>query len=220
MDIKYFNVTMNTAPFSSDTERDIGNYINKDIAMKVGHFLNEVNDRTLSSDNRKVFHDLNPKPPAHWYYTEFLKFHEDQQKIIDDYGYNYGHFNIFNNLSVSDEKLRKTLTTYNKNSICSSTIIEYDNVPLLLLLTPNILSAKPELFHTFLTALDTVSILLSPDVEALIVSISVGVVKYPIYSGKDISNCSVVTSIISLLIAKSSSPLGLFLIGIFNPINV
>lgn len=80
-------------------------------------FLNEVMDRTLSSDDRKIFHDLNPKPPSHWYYTDFLKFHEEQSAITKDYGYNYGHFNIFNNLSITDDKLRKVLSTYNKNSI-------------------------------------------------------------------------------------------------------
>jgi PBSX family phage terminase large subunit len=80
-------------------------------------FLNEAMDRTLSSDNRKVFHDLNPKPPNHWYYTDFLKFHEEQESKIQDYGYNYGHFNIFNNLSISDDKLKQVLATYNKNSI-------------------------------------------------------------------------------------------------------
>lgn len=80
-------------------------------------FLNEVMDRTLSSDDRKIFHDLNPKPPSHWYYTDFLKFHEEQSAIIKDYGYNYGHFNIFNNLSISNKKLKETLRTYDKNSI-------------------------------------------------------------------------------------------------------
>lgn len=80
-------------------------------------FINEVMDRTLSSNNRKIFHDLNPKPPAHWYYTGFLKFHEIQQSKITNYGYNYGHFNIFNNLSISNEKLKKILITYDKHSI-------------------------------------------------------------------------------------------------------
>ena len=80
-------------------------------------FLNEVMDRTLSSDDRKIFHDLNPKPPAHWYYTEFLKFHEEQNLKVENYGYNYGHFNIFDNLSISNEKLKNILRTYDKNSI-------------------------------------------------------------------------------------------------------
>jgi hypothetical protein len=44
MDITYFCVTVNTPPFSSDTEYEIGNYINEDIAKKVWSFLYQVND--------------------------------------------------------------------------------------------------------------------------------------------------------------------------------
>lgn len=80
-------------------------------------FLKEVMDRTISSSDRKIFHDLNPKPPAHWYYTEILDFHEEQQKIDKNYGYNYEHFNIFDNMSIKDEQLKTILKTYDKNSI-------------------------------------------------------------------------------------------------------
>ena len=80
-------------------------------------FLKEVFDRTISSAKRKIFHDLNPKPPAHWYYTEILEFHEKQQKINKNYGYNYEHFNIFDNMSITDEALKIVLSTYDKSSI-------------------------------------------------------------------------------------------------------
>lgn len=80
-------------------------------------FLKEVEDRTLSSDDRKIFHDLNPKSPKHWYYTEYLAFHEEQQKKDSSYGFNYEEFNIFDNLSITDEKLKKVISTYDKNSI-------------------------------------------------------------------------------------------------------
>ena len=80
-------------------------------------FLKEVEDRTLSSDDRKIFHDLNPKSPKHWYYTEYLAFHEEQQKKDNSYGFNYEEFNIFDNLSITDEKLKQRLSTYDKNSI-------------------------------------------------------------------------------------------------------
>ena len=80
-------------------------------------FLKEVMDRTISSSNRKIFHDLNPKPPAHWYYTEILDFHEQQQKLDKNYGYNYEHFNIFDNMSITDEQLKTILKTYDKSSI-------------------------------------------------------------------------------------------------------
>ena len=80
-------------------------------------FVQEVFDRTLTSSNRKVFHDLNPKAESHWYYTDVLYFHEEQQRKDKNYGYNYGHFTIADNLSVDNEKLRNTLKTYQKGTV-------------------------------------------------------------------------------------------------------
>jgi len=77
-------------------------------------FLKEVFDRTLSSPSRKIFHDLNPKAEGNWYYKDILEFHEKQQAANSAYGYNYGHFTIADNLSVSDEQLRQVLATYDK----------------------------------------------------------------------------------------------------------
>lgn len=80
-------------------------------------FLKEVFDRTLSSANRKIFHDLNPKEEEHWYYSDILKFHEGQQDKDSGYGYNYGHFTLVDNMSLSDNKIRKLLATYEKDSV-------------------------------------------------------------------------------------------------------
>lgn len=80
-------------------------------------FLKEVFDRTLSSSSRRIFHDLNPKEEEHWYYTDILEYHEKQLEDDPDYGYNYGHFTIADNYSVSDEKLRETLKTYKKGTV-------------------------------------------------------------------------------------------------------
>lgn len=81
------------------------------------NFLKEVFDRTMSSGNRKVFHDLNPKDPHHFYYDEILAFHEQQQKTNPSYGYNYGHFTIADNMSISNSKLRSILKTYQKGTV-------------------------------------------------------------------------------------------------------
>lgn len=80
------------------------------------NFIQEVFDRTISSPDRKIFHDLNPKAPGHWYY-DILDFHEKQQDADLRYGYNYGHFTIADNMSISDEQLRRILKTYDKNSV-------------------------------------------------------------------------------------------------------
>lgn len=80
-------------------------------------FLKEVFDRTLSSTDRKIFHDLNPKEEEHWYYMDILAYHEEQQAIDGSYGYNYGHFTLVDNMSLSDEKIRTVLKTYQKGTV-------------------------------------------------------------------------------------------------------
>lgn len=80
-------------------------------------FIQEVFDRTISSADRKIFHDLNPKAERHWYYTDVLDFHQEEQQKNKDYGYNYGHFTIADNMSIDNEKLRKILQTYEKGTV-------------------------------------------------------------------------------------------------------
>lgn len=80
-------------------------------------FIQEVFDRTLSSPDRKIFHDLNPKAEAHWYYQDVLNFHEEKLKANPNYGLNYGHFTIADNMSISDDQLRGVLSTYDKKSV-------------------------------------------------------------------------------------------------------
>ena len=80
-------------------------------------FIKEIFDRTLSSPDRKVFHDLNPKAEGHWYYKTILDFHEAKQRENPDYGLNYGHFSIADNMSISDDRLRAVLATYDRKSI-------------------------------------------------------------------------------------------------------
>ena len=80
-------------------------------------FVQEVLDRTLASRNRKVFMDLNPKPPRHWFYTDFLDYQDAQRKAGQNPGYNYAHFTIADNMSISDSQLRALLRTYDKQSV-------------------------------------------------------------------------------------------------------
>lgn len=80
-------------------------------------FVKECIDRTLASKNLKIFHDLNPKEPTHPYYSGFLDFHEEKQKNDPAYGFNYGHFNILDNMSISNKDLKKHLNKYDKNTV-------------------------------------------------------------------------------------------------------
>ena len=80
-------------------------------------FVKEVFDRTLTSSERKLFFDLNPKPPAHWFYAEVLDFFMKKHEGGDMPDFNYAHLTLESNLSITDEALKKLLNTYDRESI-------------------------------------------------------------------------------------------------------
>lgn len=79
-------------------------------------FVKECMTRTLTSHDRKLFMDLNPKPPQHWFYVDFLNFYDKQAAAGLLEGYNYEHFTVLDNLSISKKQLRTQLMTYDKKS--------------------------------------------------------------------------------------------------------
>lgn len=79
-------------------------------------FVMECFDRTLASNHRQVFMDLNPKPPRHWFYLDILDFHTEQQTKNPRYGLNQSHMTVADNTSLSDDALRSMLATYDRDS--------------------------------------------------------------------------------------------------------
>ncbi len=80
-------------------------------------FMKECIDRTLASRRRQVFFDLNPKPPSHWFYKDFLDFQDELKRQGKNPGYNYGHFMVLDNQSLTNEQLRVELAKYGHNSL-------------------------------------------------------------------------------------------------------
>ena len=80
-------------------------------------FVKECFDRTMASSNRKIFMDLNPKPPRHWFYVEILDHHDNIIANDPTYEYNFSHFTIWNNLSITSKQLKTILRTYDKTSM-------------------------------------------------------------------------------------------------------
>ena len=80
-------------------------------------FVKEVFTRTLTSSDRKLFFDLNPKAPSHWFYDQILGFYDKESASGRIHGYNYEHFTIADNLSLSAETLKELINTYDKGSI-------------------------------------------------------------------------------------------------------
>lgn len=80
-------------------------------------FVEEVIDRTLASKKRQLFFDLNPKPPRHWFYTEFLDYQDELKEQGKNPFYNYGHFTVSDNLSISRANLVDMLQKYDRSSV-------------------------------------------------------------------------------------------------------
>ncbi|MDP4144501.1 MAG: phage terminase large subunit [Bacillota bacterium] len=80
-------------------------------------FVQEVFDRTLASSKRQLFFDLNPMPPSHWFYRDILDYQDTLKERGENPGYNYAHFTIMDNLSISNERLKEVLKTYDKSSL-------------------------------------------------------------------------------------------------------
>lgn len=80
-------------------------------------FFQEVMDRTLASSRRQLFFDLNSKPPGHWFYRDFLDFQDALKEKGQNPGYNYGHFTVLNNYSVTAAQLRELLSKYDRGSV-------------------------------------------------------------------------------------------------------
>lgn len=80
-------------------------------------FIKECFDRTISSSLRKIFFDINPKNPNHWFYTDIIDVHQANNLKYKNYGYVWEHFTIADNLSISNERAKEILRTYDKKSV-------------------------------------------------------------------------------------------------------
>ena len=77
-------------------------------------FIKVAMARQAASKQPKILWDLNPCSPTHRIYVDYIDKYE-QQGLIG--GYNYGHFTINDNLSISDERREEIKSMYDENSI-------------------------------------------------------------------------------------------------------
>lgn len=76
-------------------------------------FIKVAFGRQVASLNPKVLWDLNPCNPKHKIYTDYI------DKYRTDYigGYNYEHFTLHDNLSITPQRLREIESQYDRASI-------------------------------------------------------------------------------------------------------
>ena len=90
-----------------------GMWIATEINLHHDSFIKDAFNRQLASKTRRVFWDLNPSSPANFIYKDYI------DKFEETYGerYNYEHFTIRDNASITEERIRDIESQYDKNSV-------------------------------------------------------------------------------------------------------
>lgn len=107
---------------SNSWKRIIGNSYGMWIATEINvhhdSMIKECFDRLRMSSDEKVFWDLNPSNPKHSIYVDYIdKYAEMESKGKFSGGYNYEHFTIFDNASLTEKQVANTLSTYTPGTV-------------------------------------------------------------------------------------------------------
>ncbi len=95
-----------------------GMWIATEINLHHDNTIKEAFNRQLAAKRRKVFWDLNPEHPKAPIYTEYIDLYAQRAaegKLLG--GFNYRHFNIFENINISKERLDQIISQYDPGSI-------------------------------------------------------------------------------------------------------
>lgn len=81
-----------------------GYWIATEIDLHHSSFIEEALARQLMANDMALFWDLNPNNPKHWIYKDYI----DKWAETEDMrgGYNYEHFTIFDNASLTKERIK------------------------------------------------------------------------------------------------------------------
>lgn len=77
-------------------------------------FIKVALARQLASHEIKILWDLNPCSPKHKIYTQYIDKYKSNGLLG---GYNYGHFTIADNMSITDERKQEIISMYDPNTI-------------------------------------------------------------------------------------------------------
>ncbi len=96
-----------------------GMWIATEINLHSPAFIEEAMNRQLAARDRRIFWDLNPCVPTAPIYTEYLDRYGGMVRDGEVGGefYNYEHFTIFDNPTISPERLEEITAQYDKGSV-------------------------------------------------------------------------------------------------------
>lgn len=108
---------------SSDSYKKIrgnsyGMWIATEINLHHDNTIKEAFNRQLAAKRRKIFWDLNPEHPKAPIYQDYLDVYAEKAKAgLLLGGYNYQHFNIFENVNIPRKRLMEIVSQYDPESI-------------------------------------------------------------------------------------------------------
>lgn len=95
-----------------------GMWIATEINLHHDNTIKEAFNRQLAAKRRKIFWDLNPDNPNSKIYVDYIdKYAKKHKEGTLLGGYNYQHFTIFDNITISELRKQEIISQYDKNSI-------------------------------------------------------------------------------------------------------
>lgn len=85
-----------------------GMWIATEINLHHDDTIKEAFNRQLAARNRRIFWDLNPTAPSAWIYTDYIDRFDEQFGA----NYNYEHFTIYDNATISKARLAEIESQY------------------------------------------------------------------------------------------------------------
>lgn len=95
-----------------------GMWIATEINLHHDTTIKEAFNRTVASNKRIIFWDLNPDHPKANIYTEYIDVYIDKNKRGEMVGgFNYQHFTLDDNININEERKREIKSQYNAGSV-------------------------------------------------------------------------------------------------------
>ena len=96
-----------------------GMWIATEINLHHDSMIKEAFNRQLAAEDRRVFWDLNPSSPGASIYVNYIDLYAERAargELTPDF-FNYAHFTIRDNPTVSEERLREIISQYDPDSV-------------------------------------------------------------------------------------------------------